>query len=165
MNEYETSVADEPGKSYEVPWTYQMMRSKIFPHLVALFFTLFNLFLVIGAAVPTNNPNGTKRKIPNWALPATVLPMYVLGALFSLFIIAVSPSLHFRGSGGPDNFVNYNNRKWIVDYPRIGSGTIAWQSRSEVWTRLTSNAEAEKATELRQRFENPLQDSQASRPV
>ena len=161
MNEYQTSVADEPDKSYAVPWTYQMMRSRIFPYLAALFFTLFNLFLVVGAAIPTNNPNGTKRKIPNWALPAIVLPMYVLGALFSLYIIAASPGLYFRGSSGsaPGDFVNYNNRKWIVDYPRIGSGIFAFKSPNVVWRRLTSNAEAEKAEELRQRFGTELQTS------
>lgn len=152
MDDNQTSVADEPTADVQENFTYNFFKKRRWRSAVAVSFILINLFLVIVPFISTNNPDGTRRRIPTWILPLIVLPMYILGALAAVFIMAFSPKLEFKGSNGrtPETFVPYNNRKWIMQY--AGLENQSFQVFRERWV---AKGEKEKADELRRRFVQP----------
>lgn len=157
MDDNQTNVADQPsadeptGDVQEI-FTYNFFKNRVWRSIVAVSFILVNLFLVIIPFISTDNPDGSRRRIPTWILPLIVLPMYILGALAAVFIIAFTPKLEFKGSHGrtPDTFVPYNNRKWVMQYAGLKKQTF-----SEFRERWRSNGEKDKADELRRRFAQP----------
>lgn len=171
MIENQTSAADMPGRSYSSQWEFKMMPSVGWRYVLASIIVLINAFLVAGACIPL----GAESRIHTWTIPATVLPMYALGALVGIYILATRSrgdagergDFYFRGSGGPEReeFWDYDDRKWIIQFPEsVDRNTDDIHERQrerefprlQPWSvfsaRLARNGEAEEARALRARF-------------
>ena len=122
MNENETAAVDIPDEAYDVPWNYKLLTKKKLRYLLAVFLIATNTFLVILPVVPsTTNPDGSKRLIPFWLLPTTILPVYVVGGLAAIMVLLIAPRMYFQTSLGTsrNEFVPYNARRWVIVYPEV----------------------------------------------
>ncbi|KAL2822905.1 amino acid permease-domain-containing protein [Aspergillus granulosus] len=160
MNQYETKSADpRGGTGFTVPWRYQVLKRPRYRYTAVLFFTLVNVFLIVVPFVPSDNPDGTHRDTPSWVQPVVVTALYAVGAGVALYVIAFVEGLRFRGSNfhisnssNLNDYVPYNERRWIVNYSK-GKSTwidflkpLPWE---KIQLRLRTNGEANTAAELR----------------
>jgi hypothetical protein len=146
MDENQTAIADESSIDVKEVFTYNFFKNTAWKWVMALSFIAINAFLVIVPFISTKNTDGTPRKIPTWLLPLVVLPMYLLGAVAAVFIMAWAPQLNFKGSNGPttSSFVPYNSRRWIMQYKGLKR-----QSLEEFRRRWNTNGEKVEALRLR----------------
>jgi hypothetical protein len=164
MRQYQTRKADPTDRTYDDDWDYGVIRSAWLRYGAAIVFFLVNGLVVAMPFDPTNNPDGSARHIPTWVLPVVVLPTYVAGALFAVWIICFVPGLAFHQSKGPteEKFVSYYNRRWIIEYPKIKTlqhwwllvTPLPWEKIRE---RFKKNGEAETAENLRTDFNQEMQ--------
>ncbi|XHF98274.1 hypothetical protein AWENTII_001834 [Aspergillus wentii] len=160
MNEYETKEANPSDHYFPGPWSYQVLKNKRTRYGAVAFFTIVNIFLIALPFKTTNNPDGSTRRIPSWAVPVTVLSVFAFAALVALYIICFVRKLDFQQSRGRKitEFIPYNNRKWIIGYPELRKKrnwiqvftSLPWE---EIRKRLFDNAEARTAAVLREEFQ------------
>ena len=166
MDQYETRTADPPNDQDDAKWSYQVLKRPSTRYAAVAFLTIVNIFLIALTFKPTKNSDFSSRYIPSWAVPVTVLSAYAVGALVALYIIFFVRDLRFKQSRGksiwgpPNEFVGYNNRRWIIGYPELRNRRtwsqmytpLSWE---EIRGRLFDNAEARTAQDLRNEFELP----------
>jgi len=99
-------------------WEYKMLKSDWLRWLCAIFFIAFNGFLIIIPMVPSKLANGTPRRIPNWKLPAVVLPFFAAGAVAGFLITIIATHMEFRTGPNQLHFP-YAARRWVIQYPRV----------------------------------------------
>jgi len=166
MDQYETGVADARNRAYEVPWSYNVMKNRWIRYLAVGFFFAANGVIVGIPFDPSKKPDRSQRHIPTWVLPVIALSVYLAGALFAVYILCFVQRLWFRQSGGPTEgehglFVNYHNRRWIIEYPDLFTSS-GWQQavtplpRPDIRKRFVDNGEARTAKELRDNFNQTL---------
>lgn len=164
MDQFETRSADPPSDQNDARWSYQVLKRPSTRYATVAFLTVVNIFLIALPFKPTKNSDCTSRQIASWAVPATVLSAYAVGALVALYIICFVRDLHFKQSRGksiwgpPNEFVGYNGRRWIVGYPKLKNRETWSQiytplSWKDIRGRLFDNAEARTAEDLRNKFE------------
>ncbi len=99
-------------------WEYKMLKNDLLRWSCAIFFIAVNGFLVILPMVPSNQANGKKRRIPNWELPAVVLPFFATGAIAGFLITIFATHMEFRT--GPNQLqFPYAARRWLIQFPRV----------------------------------------------
>jgi uncharacterized membrane protein YjgN (DUF898 family) len=178
MNQYDTRAADprRPGHDQNAaqqqgPWGYQVLKRRRYRYTAAVFFIIVNGLLVVVPHIPSDNPDGSHRGTPSHVQPAIVMALYATGALVAVYIIAVARGLRFRGSTyhrrlravDLREFVNYNERRWIVVYPWEAEavpwrGVLAILPWKDIWSRLWDNGEAREARRLNALGEEALSE-------
>ncbi|KAH8590050.1 amino acid permease-domain-containing protein [Bisporella sp. PMI_857] len=136
-------------------WEYKILKTRGLRWSCAIFFICVNGFLVILPMVPSNLASGKPRRIPNWELPAVVLPFFVVGAIAGLTITIFATHMEFRT--GPNQLdIPYAARRWVIQYPRYGDFCARWTVRrmeGSIWdeakTRLMLESEASHARQIR----------------
>lgn len=138
VHAYSTATADNV-LLYRSPrdWSWQILKWWPTRWACAGFLILVNLFLVILPFVPTDNTDGIPRKIPTWALPVTVLPVYIAGAVAGFLIVFICRDMRFCNSLVVErsvtlrNFVFPVDRRWKIEYPEVKpSATLFLSARS-----------------------------------
>ena len=111
-------------------WSWQILKWWQTRWTCAGFLVIVNSFLVILPFIPTDNTDGTPRKIPTWKLPITVLPVYIAGAVAGFLIVFICRDMEFRNSlvvGRSltlQNFVYPVHRRWNIQYPEVKPSAI-----------------------------------------
>lgn len=127
MNATQTAKADNEllFHSSKSTWDWQILGRRPSRWLISGFLIVFNIFLVTLPFRPTDNPDGTPRRIATWKLPVTVLSLYFAGALAGVIIALISSRMVFRNSNThsipitQENWVHPKTRGWIIEYPQV----------------------------------------------
>ncbi|PBP28428.1 hypothetical protein BUE80_DR000493, partial [Diplocarpon rosae] len=88
-----THLSDTPPPP---SWEYKMLKNDLVRWSCAIFFIAVHGFLVVLPMVPSKLANGKERRIPNWELPAVVLPFFAAGAVAGFLITIFATHMEFR---------------------------------------------------------------------
>ncbi|KAF2810479.1 uncharacterized protein BDZ99DRAFT_498608 [Mytilinidion resinicola] len=88
----------------------------IWKWIAVVVFTTTNIFIIVALCLPTDNPDGTPRRLNSpILLPAIVFSICGAGALYGLFILLVSFDFYYNT--GQDEAVSEKEQGWHFKFP------------------------------------------------